>query len=151
METATVRPVLLLNQPGSFEKQLIRFGNERNGECVPNRCSLYENTGQMMWKLPDCKETESKTEYMNNCFDCKNFDEHVMSCDTNLILKDDFVTCSNNLSANGVFDNCSEQASTTGECSEIGKKPEQKASHKRIVKKICKINQKGAENTGLKC
>jgi len=136
---------------GSSQHQLIRFGAENKGECVPNRCNLYEDTGEIMWRRSDCKETKSKTEYINNCFDCKKFDENVMSCDTNLILKDDIVTCGNSLSTNGVFDNCSEQSMTTGECGELAKKPKQKASDKSILKKLCKINQKGAENTGLSC
>ena len=60
-------------------------------------------SGQLMWRRPNCSETDSKTEqYLNNCFDCKNFDDHVQSCDTHLQLRNNTVTCAANTVPNVV-------------------------------------------------
>ena len=85
-----------------------------------------------MWRRPNCSETDSKTaalkiapseQSLDNCFDCKNFDDHVLTCDTYLELRDNIVTCASSTEKNSVFDNCPEYSRTTGECIELGEKP----------------------------
>jgi len=137
------------SQGDSTQQQLIRFGYDNIGECVPNRCKA----GQLMWRQPNCSETDSKTEqFLNNCFDCKNFDEHVQSCDTHLQLRNNTVTCAPNIEKNNVFDPCPHRSRKTGECIENGDKPKTaRLTNKSIIRSLCRSYKQAVVSTGLQC
>jgi len=136
------------SQAGSSRKLLIRFGHNNTGQCIPNRCK----EGQVLWRRFNCSKTESKNDYLNSCFDCMNFDDHVKNCQTHLLLKDGIVTCAPKNKLNSVFDTCPEQASTTGECIKTTKKPGTKPiSNQYILMNLCKVNKEAVELTGFQC
>ena len=106
-----------------------------------------------MWRRPNCSETDSETDqYLDNCFDCKNFDEHVETCDTHLQLRDNIVTCASNTEKNSVFDTCPQYSRLTGECIETEDAPTPpEITHKTILKNLCKVDRVAVENTGFQC